>query len=117
MTNEIGAALGLDPRAATGANCGMAWVYFMANRRFGTIYAGATNNLVRRVWEHRSDVVPGFTRTHQCHLLVWFEEHQSIYSAMQREHNIKHWRRDWKVALIEGVNPEWDDLYFQVAPG
>ena len=89
----------------------------MANRKFGTLYVGATNNLVRRIWEHRNDVVLGFTRTHQCHLLVWFEEHQNIYNAMQREHNVKHWRRAWKVSLIEERNPEWDDLYFQIAPG
>lgn len=69
----------------------MAWVYIMANRQFGTTYVGATNNLVRRAWEHKSNVVPGFTRTHGCHHLVWFEQHQTIYNAMQREHNIKHW--------------------------
>jgi len=73
----------------------MAWVYIMANRRFGTVYVGATNNLIRRVWEHKNDVVPSFTREHQCHLLVWFEKHQNIYNAMQREHNIKHWQRAW----------------------
>lgn len=89
----------------------------MANRRFGTIYVGATGNLLRRVWEHRNDVAPGFTRTHGCHLLVWFEEHQTIYWAMQREHNIKHWLRAWKDALIEKDNPEWDDLYPHIAPG
>jgi len=95
----------------------MAWVYIMANRRFGTIYVGATNNLVRRVWVHRCDSVPGFTRRHQRHSLVWFEPHQTIYNAMQREHNIKHWSRGWKIALIEKDNPEWDDLYFHIAPG
>lgn len=95
----------------------MAWVYFMASRKFGTIYVGATNDLVRRVWEHKSDLVPSFTRQYQCHSLVYYEEHQDIYWAMQREHNIKHWRRAWKVALIEKDNPEWDDLYFAIAPG
>lgn len=95
----------------------MAWVYIMANRRFGTIYVGATNDLVRRVWEHKNNVVPGFTRAHGCHNLVYFEAGDDIYVAMQREHNIKHWVRDWKVALIEKDNPEWDDLYWQVVPG
>lgn len=96
---------------------GMAWVYFMANRKHGTIYVGATNDLVRRAWEHKGDLVPSFTRRYQCHLLVYYEEHQNIYRAMQREHNIKHWVRAWKVALIERDNPEWDDLYFGIAPG
>lgn len=95
----------------------MAWVYIMANRRFGPIYVGATTNLLRRVWQHKNDVLPGFTREHDCHLLVWFEEQQNMYRALQREHNIKHWIRDWKVALIEKDNPEWDDLYFGIAGG
>lgn len=94
-----------------------AWVYIMANRKFGAIYVGATNNLVRRVWEHKSDLVPSFTRKHQCHLLVHFEEHQSMYLALQRERNVKHYVRAWKDALIERGNPEWDDLYWQIAPG
>ncbi len=71
---------------------------------------GATSDLIRRVWEHRNDVVPGFTRDHGCHLLVYFEEHQDMYRALQRERNAKHWVRAWKVALIEEANPEWDDL-------
>ena len=95
----------------------MAWVYFMANRRRGTIYVGATNDLVRRTWEHKGAFVPSFTNRYRCHLLVYYEEHQDIYWAMQREHNIKHWIRAWKVELIEKDNPEWDDLYFSIAPG
>lgn len=93
----------------------MAWVYIMANRRFGAVYVGATSNLVRRVWQHKQDILPGFTREHQCHLLVWFEEQQTMYRALQRERNIKHWVRDWKDQLIERDNPEWDDLYFAIA--
>ncbi|RYE59355.1 MAG: GIY-YIG nuclease family protein [Hyphomicrobiales bacterium] len=95
----------------------MAWVYIMANRKYGAIYVGATNDVVRRAWEHKNDLVPSFTRKYQCHLLVYYEEHQDIYRAMQRERNIKHWVRDWKDQLIEGFNPEWDDLYFAIAPG
>ena len=94
-----------------------AWLYIMANRRFGTIYVGATVDLPRRAWEHRSDVVPSFTRDHQCHLLVYFEDHQDMHRAMQREHNIKHWPRVWKDALIEKDNPNWDDLYSMIALG
>ena len=95
----------------------MAWVYIMANRKFGAIYVGATNDLVRRVWEHKNDVVPSFTRRHGCHLLVYFEEADDIHSAIQREHNIKHWVRRWKDALIEKDNPEWDDLYSMIVHG
>ena len=95
----------------------MAWVYIMANRKFGKVYTGATNDLVRRVWEHKNDVVAGYTSSNRCHDLVYFEEHQDIYRAMQREHNIKHWVRDWKDALIEKDNPEWDDLYWQIGLG
>lgn len=95
----------------------MAWIYIMANRKFGVTYVGATTDLIRRAWEHKTNAVPSFTSTHQCHLLVYFEEHQSINLAMQREHNVKHWVRAWKDQLIEDFNPEWDDLYPGIAPG
>lgn len=95
----------------------MAWVYIMANRKFGPIYVGATSKLLHRVWQHKNDILPGFTRQHQCHLLVYFEEQSDMYWALQRERNIKHWVRDWKDALIERDNPEWDDLYFGIASG
>ena len=95
----------------------MAWVYIMAQRRFGPIYVGATTNLLQRVWQHKNDVLPGFARDHQCHLLVWFEEQQNMYWALQRERNIKHWVRQWKNELIEAGNPEWDDLYLGIAQG
>ena len=94
-----------------------AWVYIMANRPLGTIYVGSTTNLVQRVWQHRNEVVPSFTREHQYHLMVYFEEHQDIRRAMQRERNVKHWVRDWKVELIEKGNPEWDDLYGLIVGG
>jgi putative endonuclease len=95
----------------------MAWVYILTNRKFGTLYIGATSNLVQRIWQHKSDAVPSFTRQHQLHSLVHFEEHQTIFHAMQRERTMKHWPRAWKVALIERDNPEWDDLYWSIAPG
>ena len=88
-----------------------AWVYIMANRKFGTIYVGSTTNLVQRVWQHRNEFVPSFTRKYHCHLLVYAEEFDDIVGAMQRERNIKHWVRSWKNDLIEKTNPEWDDLY------
>ncbi|MDV3251599.1 GIY-YIG nuclease family protein [Devosia sp. BK] len=95
----------------------MAWLYIMAERKFGTIYIGATSDIVRRVWEHKNDLVPSFTKKYQCHLLVYYEEHQEMGYAMQREKTMKHWLRAWKVALIEKDNPEWDDLYLGILPG
>ena len=87
------------------------YVYIHANRRYGTLYVGVTNDLARRVWEHKHDVVAGFTREHGIHRLVWFEGHESRYEATSREKLIKKWHRDWKVNLIQAMNPEWDDLY------
>ena len=87
------------------------FVYIMANRRYGTIYAGVTADLPKRVWEHRNNVVPGFTKRYGLHDLVWFERHETIQGAIQREHNMKHWRREWKTALVDEMNPDWVDLY------
>jgi putative endonuclease len=70
---------------------------------------------VRRVWEHKNDFVEGFTRAHQLHRLVWYEIHATAYEAITREKLIKKWHRDWKVNLIQGMNPEWDDLYAAIA--
>ena len=86
-------------------------VYIMASQRNGTLYVGVTNDLVRRVFEHRSDCVEGFTRRYGVHMLVWFESTGSIEAAIGREKHLKNWRRAWKVALIERCNPTWDDLY------
>ena len=87
------------------------WVYMMTNRRAGTLYVGVTSDLPRRVWEHREGLVEGFTRRYGLTILVWAEHHDDILSAIQREKNIKHWPRAWKIALIEAQNPEWEDLY------
>ena len=92
------------------------YVYILASRRHGTLYIGVTNNLVRRVWEHRNGVVPGFTRAHRVHRLVYFETHDTIEYARQRESNLKHWSRDWKIALIERHNLDWHDLYDSLGP-
>ncbi|MEQ1900614.1 MAG: GIY-YIG nuclease family protein [Devosia sp.] len=86
-------------------------VYFMANKKRGTIYVGVTSNLPRRAWEHKEGIVPGFTKTYGLHDLVYYEAHDTIVGAIQREHNIKHWPRRWKIELIETLNPDWDDLY------
>jgi putative endonuclease len=86
-------------------------VYIMANKRYGTIYVGVTADLARRTWEHREGVLPGFTRRYNVHELVYYEMHGTITGAIQREHNMKHWPRRWKTALVDGMNPYWDDLY------
>ena len=92
-----------------------AYVYIMASQRNGTIYVGSTDNLVRRAWQHRNRVVEGFTREHGCVLLVWYEQHASLESARLRERRMKDWKRAWKLREIEGLNPEWEDLYDRVA--
>ncbi|MDV3253419.1 GIY-YIG nuclease family protein [Devosia sp. BK] len=92
----------------------MYFVYIMANRKRGTLYTGVTNDLIRRVSEHREGLVPGFTKTHGCKVLVWFEVHEDIEVAITREKLIKKWRRDWKEELIEAQNPEWRDLWWEI---
>jgi putative endonuclease len=87
------------------------YVYIMANRKNGTIYIGVTSDLVKRVWEHRNGVVPGFTKKYGCKLLVWFEAFDDIQQARHRELQMKEWKRAWKIRLIEESNLDWDDLY------
>jgi putative endonuclease len=91
-----------------------AWVYIMTNRPNGTLYTGVTSNLARRVWEHREGVVDGFTKRYGLKRLVYAEPHSAIQLAIQREHNMKHWSRTWKVRLILAANPTWSDLYDQI---
>ena len=91
------------------------WVYIMTNRPNGTLYTGVTSNLSRRAWEHREGLIEGFTKRHGLRLLVYVERHESIQAAIQRERNMKHWRRAWKVRLILGSNPDWKDLYAHLA--
>jgi putative endonuclease len=88
-----------------------AWIYIMTNRPNGTLYVGVTSNLARRIFEHREGVVEGFTRTYGLKRLVYVEEHSTITGAIQREKNLKHWSRAWKVRLIVEHNPGWADLY------
>jgi putative endonuclease len=87
------------------------YVYFLTNKPRGTLYVGVTNDLVRRVHEHREGVVKGFTKQYGLKQLVHFEPYDSPRSAIQREKNIKHWKRAWKLDLINGSNPQWRDLY------
>ncbi|MDQ8023029.1 MAG: GIY-YIG nuclease family protein [Moraxellaceae bacterium] len=86
-------------------------MYILASQRNGTLYVGVTSDLVKRVWQHRSDAVPGFTLQHEVHALVWYEQHETMRSAITREKQIKQWRRAWKLRLIETGNPYWRDLW------
>lgn len=87
------------------------YVYILASQRNGTLYVGVTNDLIRRVQEHREGLVPGFTKRYGVKLLVYFEAHQEITEAILREKRIKRWQRNWKLQLIEGQNPQWLDLW------
>lgn len=86
-------------------------VYLLASKRNGTLYVGVTSDLIKRVWEHQNHVVEGFTKQYGVSQLVWFEMHETMESAIQREKAIKEWQRAWKIKLIEQANPDWDDLY------
>ena len=88
-----------------------AWVYIMTNRANGTLYVGVTSNLARRAWEHRHGLIDGFTKTYGLTRLVYAEPHETISAAIQREKNIKHWKRACKFRLILDGNPGWADLY------
>jgi len=91
------------------------YVYILASGRHGTLYVGVTNDLIRRVFEHRSGVVPGFTKKHRVHRLVYFEPHTDVSEAILREKRIKRWLRTWKIELIERENPRWRDLWPELA--
>ena len=86
------------------------WLYILASRPRGTLYVGMTNDLVRRVHEHREGLADGFTKEHAVKMLVYFEQHATAIAAIQREKNIKRWPRKWKVDLICSMNPDWRDL-------
>jgi putative endonuclease len=91
------------------------FVYMVANRPNGTIYLGVTSDLPRRIWEHRTGAVEGFTKEHGCKLLVWYQKFDSLDAARQRELQMKEWKRAWKLREIERLNPEWDDLFDRIA--
>jgi putative endonuclease len=89
---------------------GRFFVYILASRYKGTLYVGVTNDLSRRMGEHKGGFVPGFTKKYKVGLLVYYEEYESVLEARARERVLKRWRREWKITLIEGVNPKWRDL-------
>lgn len=86
------------------------YVYILANRKSGTLYVGVTNNLARRLYEHANGLTKGFTKKYSVHRLVYFELTSDVTSAIAREKQLKNWKRDWKIALIEKENPDWNDL-------
>jgi len=87
------------------------YVYILASRRNGTLYIGMTDDLAKRVWMHRTGLLPGFTKQYGVKMLVWYEQHETRESAFTRERQLKKWNRAWKLALIERMNPTWRELY------
>ncbi|GGI75220.1 GIY-YIG nuclease family protein [Legionella impletisoli] len=90
------------------------YVYIMASQRKGTLYVGSTANLIKRVWEHKNNVIPSFTSKYNIHKLVYYETYDTYAGAAQREKRLKNWHRQWKIDLIEGLNPLWRDLYQEI---
>lgn len=88
--------------------------YIMSNKPQGTLYVGVTSDLSRRVYEHREKLIEGFTSRYCLHCLVYYESFDDIRAALQREKNLKHWPRAWKLALIHELNPDWEDLYLRL---
>src|SRR4029079_13661268 len=92
------------------------YVYMLASQRNGTLYIGMTDNLIHRVWMHKNEVVPGFTKQYEVKILVWYEQHETRASALMRERQMKKWNRAWKLRIIEESNPQWFDLYEGLSP-
>jgi putative endonuclease len=91
-------------------------VYILASKRNGTLYVGVTSDLVKRVWQHRNDVLGGFTKKYGVHTLVYYELHADMTEAIRREKQLKKWNRAWKIELIEKENPQWHDLWLELTP-
>jgi putative endonuclease len=89
-------------------------VYILANHKNGTLYIGVTSDILKRIWLHKSGVIGGFTKSYKVHMLVYFEIHPTMQSAILREKQLKKWNRRWKMRLIEGENPTWRDLYEEI---
>jgi putative endonuclease len=106
----IPANAGIQRRSPVKRPC----VYMLASQRNGTIYIGVTSDPVKRVWEHKNDLVEGFTKKYRVHTLVWYEVHETMEAGIAREKQLKGWRRQWKLELIEKMNPDWRDLYADI---
>ena len=90
------------------------YVYILASKRNGTLYIGVTSNLIKRIYEHKNNLIEGFTKKYNIHNLVYYEITEDVNSAIAREKQLKRWKRNWKIELIEKNNPEWKDLYFEL---
>lgn len=90
------------------------YIYILASKRNGTLYIGVTNNLIRRIYEHKQNLIDGFSKKYNVHILVYFEAMTNIETAITREKQLKRWDRDWKITLIEKSNPQWKDLYHDI---
>ena len=93
------------------------WIYIICSKKNGTLYTGVTSDISRRIYEHQQFLIPGFAQKHKVKILVYMEEHATMYQAIQREKQIKHWNRSWKVELIEQSNPAWHDLSYHLVEG
>jgi len=85
--------------------------YILASAKKGTLYIGVTSNLIQRIWQHKNNEVKGFTKKYHVHMLVYYEQHETMDAAITREKQLKKWNRDWKINLIEEANPNWQDLW------
>ncbi len=90
-------------------------VYLLASKKNGTLYIGVTSNLIKRIWDHKNSVMDDFTKKYHVHLLVWYEIHETMESAVAKEKVMKNWKREWKIKRIEEMNPDWKDLYLSIS--
>ena len=90
------------------------YVYILASKKNGTLYIGVTSNLIQRIWQHKNNQVEGFTKKYNVHTLVYYEQHEMMETAITREKQMKKWKRDWKIKLIEKDNPQWEDLWLKI---
>jgi putative endonuclease len=90
------------------------YIYILSNKKRGTLYTGITSNLIKRIYEHKNDLVPGFTQKYNLHKLVYYEKYDDVLDAITREKRIKKWERQWKIELIENFNADWKDLYYEI---
>ncbi|MBA7563118.1 hypothetical protein ES708_04771 [subsurface metagenome] len=90
------------------------YIYILASKRNGTLYTGVTSNLIKRIYEHKNNLIEGFTKKYNIHNLVYYEITEDVNSAIAKEKQLKRWKRNWKIELIEKNNPEWKDLYFEL---
>ena len=90
------------------------YVYILARKKNGTLYIGVTSNLIQRIWQHKNNQIEGFTKKYNVHTLVYYEQHEMMETAITREKQMKKWKRDWKIKLIEKDNPQWEDLWLKI---